>query len=237
MASRVSPLASLLAWSGGAIFVVSLAVGAWFFVVPLGRVIEGTLAAGDIAWNLALFTLFAVHHSVFARFGLRARLTRALGPGFERPLYVWAASLLFILVVVWWRPLAGVAWAWPAALRPWVWILPLSGLVFTALGARAVDIFDLAGIERSGHVHDTDGFRLVDTGPYALVRHPIYLGWVLIVWGVPVMTTGRLVFALVSTAYLVMAVPLEERSLVTLYGETYRAYQRKVRWRMVPGVY
>jgi len=230
-------VASLLAWAGGAIFVVSLALGAWFFVVPLGRVVEHGGGPLDAAWNAALFSIFALHHSVFARFGLRARITRTLGPGYERPIYVWVASLLFIGVVIGWRPIAGIAWAWPPAWHPWTWALPVAGLVLTGLGARAVDVFDLAGIEVTGHPHETDGFRLVQTGPYRIVRHPIYLGWLLIVWGAPVMTTGRLVFAAVSTAYLVVAVPFEERSLVTLYGEAYRAYQRKVRWRMLPGVF
>lgn len=237
MTQRPSVVAAPLAWTGGAVFVVSLALGVWFFVVPLGRIVEGRTGAGDVAWNVALFSLFAVHHSAFARFGLRGRVTRALGPGVERPIYVWVASLLFIAVALGWRPLAGVAWEWPAHWHPWTWVLPVAGLVLTAVGARAVDVFDLAGIEVTGHVHETDGFRLVDTGPYAFVRHPIYLGWLLIVWGVPVMTTGRLVFAIVSTFYLVVAVPFEERSLVTLYGDGYRAYQRRVPWRMVPWIY
>ena len=69
------------------------------------------------------------------------------------------------------------------------------------------------------------------------MRHPIYLGWFLIVFGGPDMTWTRLEFAVVSSAYLVLAVPFEERSLVQAFGDTYRAYQRQVRWRIVPWVW
>jgi protein-S-isoprenylcysteine O-methyltransferase Ste14 len=69
------------------------------------------------------------------------------------------------------------------------------------------------------------------------VRHPIYLGWILMVAAPPSMTAGRLLFALLSIGYLVVAVPLEERDLEREFGEAYRAYKAQVRWRMVPGVY
>ena len=74
-------------------------------------------------------------------------------------------------------------------------------------------------------------------GPFGLVRHPIYLGWILIVFGAPLMTMSRLLFAVISSAYLVLAIPWEEASLVEAFGERYRAYQRQVRWRLVPGVW
>ena len=79
--------------------------------------------------------------------------------------------------------------------------------------------------------------RLVTRGPYVLVRHPIYLGWFLMVFGATPMTGSRLVFATVSSAYLLMAIPWEEASLVEAFGEGYRAYQRQVRWRLVPGLW
>lgn len=75
------------------------------------------------------------------------------------------------------------------------------------------------------------------TGPYGLVRHPIYLGWFLMVFGVPVMTGTRLVFAIVSCAYLLIAIPLEERTLQRTTGGRYEDYMRLVRWKLVPGVY
>jgi protein-S-isoprenylcysteine O-methyltransferase Ste14 len=74
-------------------------------------------------------------------------------------------------------------------------------------------------------------------GVYGFVRHPLYLGWVLFVFGTPVMTATRATFAVVSTMYLVIAVPWEERSLVEVFGSDYEAYQKKIRWRIVPGIY
>ena len=78
-------------------------------------------------------------------------------------------------------------------------------------------------------------FRVV--GPYHWVRHPIYLGWLLIVFGVPHMTATRLTFAVISSVYLVVAIPFEERSLVEIFGDEYRRYQQVVRWRLIPGVW
>ena len=68
----------------------------------------------------------------------------------------------------------------------------------------------------------------------ACVRHPIYLGWILIVFGSPLMTMSRLLFATISSAYLIVAIPWEERSLVEAFGDRYRTYQKQVRWRLLP---
>jgi len=83
----------------------------------------------------------------------------------------------------------------------------------------------------------SEGTVLQTTGPYRWVRHPLYLGWLLAVWGHAHMTGDRALFAAITTIYLAAAVPFEERSLVASFGETYRDYQRNVRWRMVPYVY
>jgi protein-S-isoprenylcysteine O-methyltransferase Ste14 len=72
---------------------------------------------------------------------------------------------------------------------------------------------------------------------YRLVRHPLYLAWALLVFGTPTLTGTRAVFAVVSTAYLALAIPFEERGLLAAFGSDYRAYQRQVRWRMIPGIY
>ena len=74
-------------------------------------------------------------------------------------------------------------------------------------------------------------------GPYRWLRHPIYFGWVLFVFGAPAMTNGRLLFAGLSTLYLVVAIPLEERGLRAEFGQAYVDYQRTVRWRLVPGIW
>ena len=74
-------------------------------------------------------------------------------------------------------------------------------------------------------------------GPYRLVRHPLYLGWTLIVFGVAHMTGDRLTFAALTSIYLLAAIPFEERSLVQSFGESYVQYRARVRWRMLPFIY
>ena len=105
----------------------------------------------------------------------------------------------------------------------------------TFAASRLIDPLDLAGVRQATRTVRESALEV--SGPYHLVRHPIYLGWLLIVFGAPDMTWTRVEFALVSSAYLVLAVPFEERSLVATFGESYRAYQRSVRWRIVPGVW
>jgi protein-S-isoprenylcysteine O-methyltransferase Ste14 len=78
---------------------------------------------------------------------------------------------------------------------------------------------------------------LVTTGLYGFVRHPLYFGWMLLVCAAPHMTMTRLTFAVFSTSYLAIAIPFEERALIRVFGPQYREYQRRVRWRMLPGVY
>src|SRR5262249_3167132 len=103
-----------------------------------------------------------------------------------------------------------------------------------ALSVRAIDALELAGIRQPA---DVAGTTLQITGPYGLVRHPLYLGWVLAVFGAARMTGDRLTFAAISTFYLVVAVPWEERSLSRTFGASYEAYKKRVRWRIVPFMY
>src|SRR5262249_14843275 len=112
------------------------------------------------------------------------------------------------------------------------------GGLWCVLCASRLDNLELAGVKQAfGVVPATGALQLDTRGPYAFVRHPIYFGWILIVFLAPWMNGTRLVFATVSTFYLAIAVPLEERELVRMYGSTYSDYKRRVRWRMMPGVY
>jgi protein-S-isoprenylcysteine O-methyltransferase Ste14 len=99
---------------------------------------------------------------------------------------------------------------------------------------RAIDPLELAGIRRPGTAGPS---ALQITGPYRLVRHPLYLGWMLIVFGAAHMTGDRLAFASITSLYLVIAIPWEERSLERAFGDAYRRYQVDVRWRAIPYVF
>jgi protein-S-isoprenylcysteine O-methyltransferase Ste14 len=101
--------------------------------------------------------------------------------------------------------------------------------------ARSVALID--GLELAGIKPHTASEALHVEGPYRWVRHPLYLGWLLAVFGAAHMTIDRLTFAVITSTYVVVAVPLEERSLVNVFGEQYTQYVRRVRWRLVPYIY
>jgi protein-S-isoprenylcysteine O-methyltransferase Ste14 len=223
---------------GGLLFAASLG----YFLVAYAQFGHPAGDWADSGWfavasNVSLFTLFALHHSVFARTGIKAAISARVSASLERSTYVWLASLLFGLTLWAWKPVPGVAWQ---VMGSAAWLLDLgwfSGVLLTAVAALAIDPLDLAGIRQAFGRPPAEGSSLSTTGVYGLVRHPIYLGWVLLVWFVPVMTGTRLVFAAVSTFYLVVAIPLEERQMHQTLGRAYADYSRIVRWRLIPGVY
>ena len=235
------------AWGGAAVFAASLLYFLFSYDVTFVRPSEGELAIGTIAWNTALFSVFALHHSLFARAGIRASIQRTI-PTLERSFYVWIASLLFILVCLLWQPMAGVVWKLYGAPAYLLRLLHLTGIVLAVASAAAIDIWELSGVKqvRPGNAGAKDPAYTEDpadesefktTGPYGLVRHPIYLGWFLLVFAVPHMTMTRLVFAIVSSVYVLIAIPFEERSLVASSAGAYERYKAKVRFRVVPGVF
>lgn len=225
---------TLFRWAGALLFFVSLLSMPAMYVLRWGNQaadVEGTIAAAAV--NVALFTVFALHHSIMARSGAKQWLTRVVPPAMERSVYVWIASLLFLAVCWYWRPLPGVVWDLHGA-GVLLYSLQAAGVVLTLAAARMVGISELAGLTQPDP-HRPIEFRAA--GPFALVRHPIYLGWILLVFPTPLMTASRFMFAAVSTAYLVVAIPWEEASLVAAFGEKYSAYQKQMRWRLIPGVW
>jgi protein-S-isoprenylcysteine O-methyltransferase Ste14 len=231
---------SAVSWGGALLFVIALAWFLYAYLVRFGRPAPPGTIGRAVLIDAALFVLFAVHHSLFARSGLKAWMRRMALPDLERSLYTWVSSALFLLVCRAWQPVAGVLYGldgWAAALGYAAQVL---GIALAIRGSSAIDVLDLAGVRqvlnaRRGSV--PAHVPLETRGLYGLVRHPIYLGWALFVFGAPHMTATRFLFATLSTGYLVLAIPWEERRLTAVFGDEYRAYQRTVRWRMVPGVY
>jgi methanethiol S-methyltransferase len=245
---REAPLAvRLYALGGLAVFGTSLAGGVWLYL-SLGRPVgaadarQGALA---VVADLLLFGLFALHHSLLARTGAKARLIRIIPASLERSTYVWIASLLFLLVVFAWQPVPGLLWevdGWPRwLLRGLQWL----GIALTLMAASAIDIRDLSGVHQAWRYPDAgaadappaDADPFTTRGAYGLVRHPIYTGWFLMVWPTPLMTGGRLTFAAITSIYLLLAIPWEERSLIATYGDAYRRYVQRVPWKLLPGIY
>lgn len=241
----------------------SPARSAWRLVVPIGGglVFVGSLlyfvasyawrfdaaapAAGGllqpIGIDVALFTAFALHHSVYARTGVKVWLRRTLPPDLERSTYVWVASVLFIVTCAAWVPVPGQLWRAEGGLRAWLMATQVGAALFTVIAAKRLGLLQLAGITQAlaspGEPAQGGAVELDSTGPYGIVRHPIYLGWLLMVWPAPTMNGTRLVFAIISSAYLALAVPFEERDLRATFGAAYDVYCRRVKWRMVPFLY
>lgn len=228
--------------AGGLLFAASIGYFLWFYLIGLERRGAGPALWAPLTINVALFTVFALHHSIFARTPLRAWMARHVSPRLERTVYVWIASVGFGAVCLFWQPAGSPLWQAEGLAHVALRAAQAAGILLTLWAARALDGLALAGLRQldaplppSGV--ETSSATLQDTGPYGVVRHPIYLGWLLIVWGAPVMTPSHLAFAAISTVYLVVATIYEERSLRETFGAAYAAYARKVRRKMVPGLY
>ena len=221
----------LFRWSGALLFVLSLlsfaVVYGWRLRTPAPPSDD---AMRDAIANVVLFTVFALHHSLMARTGAKAWITRHLPAGLERSVYVWIASALFLVVCWMWQPLPGVIWETRGPGLA-LYVAQAFGVALTLAAARIVGVWELAGVKQPDL---TRPIEFKADGPFAIVRHPIYLGWVLMVFATPVMTTSRLLFAVVSTLYLLAAIPFEERSLLEAFPEEYGAYQKQMRWRLIP---
>ena len=221
-------------WTGGALFVGALAYTIAWFGVTLSRSLPFA-GWGPVAADLLLFSVFALHHSLLARTPMKAALARLVPDRLIRSVYVWVASILLLLVCLLWQPVGG-EFDVSARLRWPLTFLQLVGIWIIARAVRLIDGLQLAGIRSSPAVLGSNE-ALQLGGPYRIVRHPIYLGWMLVVFASSRMTGGRLAFAAISSLYLLLAMPWEERSLEAAFGEQYRRYKGQVRWRLLPYVY
>ncbi|MEO7191622.1 MAG: isoprenylcysteine carboxylmethyltransferase family protein [Vicinamibacterales bacterium] len=226
--------------TGGLLFVVSLLYALLRYVSAFGVSAgpwTGPAGAHAIAVDAGLFAAFAFHHSVFARDRVKAVVARLVTGAMERSAYVWIASLLFLANVLFWVPVPGIAWRAPVVVAPFCYAVQIAGVLLTGYASQQLGVLDLAGIRQAFGHERPPREGLTVGGAYRLVRHPIYFAWLLMVWPSPVMTGSRLLFAIMTTLYLAIAVPFEEHSLRRVFGDAYTAYTRRVRWRMLPGVY
>jgi protein-S-isoprenylcysteine O-methyltransferase Ste14 len=190
-----------------------------------------TPVAEVLTVDLVLLGLFAVQHSLMARHAFKRSWTWVVPSHLERSTYVLASSLLLILLFWLWRPLPEMIWHAEPPLAGLVWVLFGVGWTIVLLSTFLIDHFDLFGLRQvylyaRGRPYTPPSFRT--TGLYKVVRHPIMVGFVIAFWAAPMMTWGHLLFAGMTTAYILVGVRLEERDLKTAFGVSYGEYRRQV---------
>jgi methanethiol S-methyltransferase len=219
-----------------AMFLASLLYALGFvgnFLVPVTLDGVPRLGTGQaLAVDLGLLGLFAVQHSLMARPFFKRRLTRCIPESAERSTYVLCSSLTLIVTFLFWQPLGGMVWevrtpAWQAVF----YTLFAFGWLLVVVSTFLINHFDLFGLRQVWLQLLDRPYRPLQfgtPGPYRLVRHPLYLGWLFAFWATPSMTGTHLLFAFVTTAYILVAIQFEERDLVDALGDDYVQYCRKV---------
>jgi protein-S-isoprenylcysteine O-methyltransferase Ste14 len=216
-------------------------LGAFLYAIGFvdGGVVPKTIDDGTtvpiaeaIAINLVLLTIFALQHSIMARQPFKRWWTTVIPASIERSTYVLLASLALILVFWQWRPIPTVIWQVesPAAASALLG-LSLFGWLVVLLSSYMINHFELFGLQQV--MHNLSGRKSSPTefkSPflYKFVRHPLYVGFIIAFWATPVMTSGHLLFAAVTTAYIFVGIMLEERDLVAHFGPAYQQYREKV---------
>ena len=229
-------VASYVVFLGAFLYAIAFVGG---FVVPtrLDGPLDGSLLEA-LAIDFALLAIFAIQHSVMARPWFKERWTQIIPWAIERSTYVLLASLALLLLCWQWRPLGVEIWTVenPTA-RLALWTLCAAGWGTVLVVTFLINHFDLFGLRQvwlplTGRPYTRVEFRT--PLPYRFVRHPLYLGFLIAFWMTPNMTLAHLVFAIGTTAYIVLAIQFEEHDLVTEHGASYEAYRKRVPM-LVPG--
>ena len=233
MAGLVAVLYGIVAY---ATFLVTILYAIGFvgdFVVP--KAIDSG-AAGPLLPSLIvdmmLLGLFAVQHSVMARQGFKRWWTRFVPRSVERSTYVLFASLVLLLLYWQWQPIPDPIWTVEAPIAA----AAIAAIFWLGWGMLFLSTFLLSHFELFGLKQvfarllgrELPAPRFHTPLLYRHVRHPLYLSFLLIFWAAPVMTVGHLLFAAATTGYILIAIQLEERDLIGLFGDQYRRYRRQV---------
>ena len=182
--------------------------------------------------NALLLGVFAIQHSVMARPGFKKWWTQFVPRPVERSTYVLLASLALILLFSQWRPMTDLIWnVENDSARSGLWVLFAFGWGLVLLSTFLINHFDLFGLRQVYlYLRETNyselPFRIAFL--YKIVRHPLYLGFLIAFWATPTMTVGHLVFSLATTGYILIAIQLEERDLVRFHGKAYEDYRKRV---------
>lgn len=183
-----------------------------------------------LAANVLLLSLFAVQHSVMARPAFKRWWTQWVPTQVERSTYVLLASLILLLLFWQWRPMPAAVWdARATMLGPALAGLFGLGWLIVLASTFMINHFDLFGLRQVALYFQRRPYTpvsFVTRGLYKVVRHPIMLGFLIAFWATPLMSVGHLVFAVITTAYILVALQLEEHDLLEANRATYEAYRR-----------
>lgn len=216
-----------------AIFLISFLL----FIAFAAGVSPFSTGRGEPSWWAALADAglvlgFGLQHSIMARTWFKRAWTRIVPEPVERATYVLAASLMLLSVILFWQPIPGALWDVSSTLgRTALWGIFGFGWALVLFTTFLIDHFELFGLRQAwtyavGRPEQPASFKTPSA--YRLVRHPMQLGFVIALWAAPTMTADRLALAVLMTVYIVTALVFEERDLVTLFGDQYRAYQKQV---------
>lgn len=190
-----------------------------------------TLSEGLII-NIVLLGIFGLQHSIMARPGFKRAWKRIVPEPVERSTFVLFSSLALILLFWQWRPMPGLLWNIEnEAGRIVLWAVFFLGWGIVLLSTFLINHFDLFGLRQvylyqKGVEYKTIGFRTPML--YKMVRHPIMLGFIIAFWATPTMSNGHLLFAIVTTVYILVAIQFEERDILKVHGPDYEKYRKQV---------
>jgi methanethiol S-methyltransferase len=229
----------ILAYAGLAYLLALANIGyiiAFLADVGVPKAINSGAYDGDlwraVAINAALVLGFGLHHSVTARTAFKRWWTRFVPAHLERTTYLYMTAAATTVLVVFWQPIPITLWrieAQPAVVAITALYLTIWGMMFAATFQFGhLGFFGLAQAWARVHARPAPAAPFASRWLYAIVRHPISLGWILTPWVTPHLTVGQLVFALCTTAYVLAATGFEEADLVEALGNRYRLYRAEV---------
>lgn len=218
---------------------ISVSAGFLLFIAFCGNILPDyrldaltwkSSALTAILINLALLSLFGLQHSVMARNGFKTLLRKWIPFGLERMCYVLSSAIILIAIVFFWKPIPIVIWdiqlEW---LNIGIFTLFFLGWFLVLSANILMNSFDIMGIRQLyAHFYNKTYYPTPFASPliYRLVRHPMYLGFLIAFWATPLMTVSHLLFALGMTVYILIGIKYEERDMVEEFGKSYKEYQK-----------